>query len=256
MTTKIAIAFALGMMLLLSAAVVVHAANPAAPSELTATYTTSYNEGNYVDQSVDAIAGNITALVVHAIGQTKSWQGYYGNITATVTLDDVNNFTFYNWSSAEPRGQIYATLNTSIGWAGVECFNFSNESAANFLTIENYYGITPPDVDGVNETFAQIDHPTFEVGSRTMSECPTTYIFQSDTEQEANFVNVLLYDPAINDTGWIYTTVIENRSTATGDPQELLCYNDQPCDFQILVNDDGHGTDTQVTPYYFWVEIL
>jgi len=256
MMTKTVFAFVLGITLILSTAVLVHAADPAAPSNITATLTSSYNTANYQPLTIDALAGNITALVVYAIGQTKGWQGYYGNISATITLDDADNFTFYNWTSAVPRGQIYATLNSSITWGGVTCFNFSELSTANFLTIENYYGFTSPDVDGVNETFAQTDHPTFEVGSVTMDDCPTTYIFQNDVEQETNFVNVLLYDPTLNDTGWIYTTVIENRSTATGSPQDLICYNGQPCDFQILVNDDGHGTDTQVTPYYFWVEIL
>ena len=256
MDKHILIVLALGLALLAAAATVSAASNPTAPETLTPGLTSTFNDGNYDPQSVDAIAGNITALVIRGIGQTKAWQGYYGNITATITLDDASNFTFYNWSSAEPRGQIYATLNSSITWGGVTCYNFSNTSAAYFQTIEDYYSITAPDVDGINETYTATDHPTFQVGSRSMTGCPTTYVFQNDAAQTSNFVNVLLYDPAINDTGWIYTTVIENRSTATGSPQDLVCYNGQTCDFQILVNDDGHGTDTQTTTYYFWAEIL
>ena len=87
-----------------------------------------------------------------------------------------------------------------------------------------------------------------------MTGCPTTYINQNDAAQSANFVNVLLYDPAINDTGWIYTTIIENKTA--GSTNDLICYNGESCDFQILVNEDGHGTDTATTTYYFWVELL
>lgn len=246
----------LAIMTLLLAGVTLAANEPTAPSSLAASDPSTFAEGNYAPQSVEAIAGNITALSVYAIGQTKTWQGYYGNVSATITLDDANNFTFYNWTAAEPRGQIYATLNSSITWGSVGCYNFSESTFANWQTIEDYYTIATDDVDGVNETYTATNHPSFEVGSRTITGCPTTYIFQNDTAQTANFVNVLLYDntSAVNQTGWIYTTLMENKST--GSSNELLCYNGAPCDFQILVNDDGHGTDVATTTYYFWVEVI
>jgi hypothetical protein len=248
------LALALVVALLLIGIGLVHAADPTAPQSLTSSGPSTFDSNNYDPQSTDAIAGNITALVITAVGQTRTWQGYHGNITGSITLDDANNFTFYNWSSAEPQGQIYATLNDSIAWSGVGCFNYSNVTAAHWTTIESYYGIGTDDVDGINETFAATNHPSFQVGSRTMTGCPTTYVFQNDEPQTANFVNVLLYDPTINDTGWIYTTVIENKTV--GSTNDLICYNGAPCDFQILVNDDGHGTNTAVTTYYFWVELL
>jgi hypothetical protein len=169
-------------------------------------------------------------------------------------LDDSNNFTFYNWTAAEPRGQIYATLNTTITWNSIECYDFSNDSGANWDTIETYYDIAWDNVDGVNETYATTGHPSFQVGFRTMTSCPTTYVYQNDAAQTENFVNVLLYDPLLPDTGWVYTTLIENKTS--GSFNDLVCYNGQPCDFQILVNEDGHGTDTSPTTYYFWVELL
>jgi len=224
-------------------------ADPLAPTTLTQTTSSARNISALPAQSVEARGGNVTEVNINALTQTRVWQGYYGNIAGEITLDNANNFTFYNWTAAEPRGQIYATLNTSIAWTGVTCFNFSNDSAAFHLTIENYYGITAPDVDGVNETYTATNHPAFQVGARTMSDCPTTYIFRDDAAQTADFINVLLFDPTLNDTGWIYTTVIENRSTATGSPQDLTCYNGQDCDFQILVNEDGHGTNTLTTTW-------
>lgn len=245
------------MVLFLGMAGLVSAATePLAPRSLTEVTSSTFNVSNYALQSHNAIAGNITGLVIDAIGQTKAWQGYYGNITGTITLDDVNNYTFYNWTSAEPQGQIYATLNTTITWTSVDCYNFTAGGGfATWQTIEDYYGIQTDDVDGVNETFNETTHPVFEVGSKTISGCPTAYVFQNETIQAENFVNVLLYDnTTINETGWIYMTMIENKTS--GATNDLLCYNGEECDFQILVNEDGHGNDTQTTTYYFWVELL
>jgi hypothetical protein len=241
-------------MLLLGTTMAFAASLPTAPQTIDVPLSTSFNEGNYGPQEVNATAGNITALVINGIGQTKAWQGYYGNITGTITLDDVNNYTFYNWSTVEPQGQIYATLSTTVSWLDVNCFNFA-EPAMSETTIESYYSIQTDDVDGVPETFNSTDHPSFEVGSKQfVAVCPTTYIFQNDAYQQANFVNVLLWDQSNNVTGWIYTALIEDKTP--GAVADLVCYNNEYCDFQILVNENGHGTDTNPTPYYFWVELL
>jgi hypothetical protein len=234
--------------------VVYAATTPSAPTTLTPGLTTTYDPLNRAPQYVDAYAGNITALEIIALGQTKAWQGYYGNITGTITLDDVNNFTFYNWTSIEPQGQIYATLNDSISWLAVDCYDYANTDM-DWNEIETYYNIEVDDVDGVNETFNETTHPNFQVGSVTMTGCPTTWIYQNDTRQSDNFVNVLLWDMSNNDTGWIYTTTIENKTSGSL-INDLTCYNGEECDFQILVNEDGHGTDTNPTVYYFWVELL
>jgi hypothetical protein len=232
------------------------AAFPVPPNVLTVGQSSTFNVSQYGPKSFNAIAGNITALVLTGIAQTKAWQGFYGNITGSITLDDAQNYTFYNWTNAKPRGQVYATLNSSINWGSVGCFNFSDATTgfANQTVIENYYSITFNDVDGVNETFNDTNHPTFQVGSRNMTNCPTTYIFQNDSPQRANFVNILLYDNITNQTGWIYTTLIENRTA--GATNHEICYDGRLCDFQILVNENGHGTDIATTTYYFWVELI
>jgi hypothetical protein len=245
------------VLLALGATFAYAAANPTAPNSLVQGWTSTFVPGNYPTQTHNAVAGNITALVLTALGQTKAWQGYYGNITGSITLDDANNFTFYNWTSAEPQGKIYATLNSSIAWLTVECFNYTANTGlgyANETSMETFYGIQMDDVDGVRETFNETSHPAFQVGSRTMSGCPTTYVFRDDQYQTADFVNVLLYDnTTVASTGWIYTTIIENKTN--GAVNDATCYHGQLCDFQLLVNDDGHGTDTAATTYYFWVEL-
>lgn len=187
---------------------------------------------------------------MHAVGQTKAWQGYYGNITATITLDDAEGNTFYNWSSANPRGQVYATLGTSITWADVECFDLG----ANWNDMHTRYNIATDDGDAVNLTYTTTDHPTFYVLSQDFTaQCPTSYIFQNGAPQTDNFVNVLLNDPNLVSDSWIYTTLIEDKDA--GSNAGRTCFNGDECDFQLLVNEDGHGTNTATTTYYFWVEL-
>ncbi len=226
---------------------------PVAPNTFDVEWQSTFNQSNYALRTHDAFAGNITALSLTAVFQTKAWQGYYGNITATITLDDANNNTFYNWTAAEPRGQVYATLNDSVAWTTVRCFDYANTTGEWWSSIETFYNIDVDHVDGVNETFNQTNHPNFEVGSRTMTGCPTSYVFRDNTAQETDYVNVLLYDPN-RDRGWIYTTLVENKTIGSSQ-DDKTCYNGEICDFQILVNEDGHGTDTDTTTYYFWVEL-
>ncbi|MBI3027273.1 hypothetical protein HYY70_04100 [Candidatus Woesearchaeota archaeon] len=52
--------------------------------------------------SLQAQAGNVTALVISSVRATQAWQGYYGNITGTIALDDANNNTLYDWSLPNP----------------------------------------------------------------------------------------------------------------------------------------------------------
>ena len=237
---------------LLSTTMAFAANDPSAPLSLDNTFNTTYNPANYIPKSVEAYAGNISALVIHAIGQTKSWQGYYGNVTATITLDDVNNFTFYNWTEANPKGQIYATLKNNIVWSSVNCFDFVSPDL-NETNIEAYYNIRADDADGVPETF-NTTWPQIQVGDRNLTNCPSTYIFQDDAYQTTNFVNLLLWEQADNTTGWIYSTILENK-TVDSFGNNPTCYNGELCDFQLIVNEDGHHTDTTSTVYYFWVEL-
>ncbi len=117
--------------------------------------------------------------------------------------------------------------------------------------IESYYGIDPNDSDGADETYTDT-YPGVVVGTNNITGCNSTYIFRDDASQTSDFQNILLSDPANTGTEWIYTAIIEDSTGATTD---LTCFNGQECDFQILVNEDGHGTDTATTTYYFWVEL-
>ena len=238
--------------LLLAVSFTLAATSPAAPQSITEVTETTFDADNWAPQSIEAVAGNITGITIDALGQTQAWQGYYGNISGTITLDDANNNTFYNWTSTEPRGEIFVTLNNSVTWSNVGCFNMTDSAEDNETTMDSYYGISINDADGIAETYNQTDHATFQIISTDITGCPTTYIHRDDAYQQTDFTNFLLYDSGNSPTGWIYGTEIEDTTGATTD---LSCFNGQDCDFQIFVNEDGHGNDVATTTYYFWVEL-
>ncbi len=234
------------------------ASTPNAPSTLIVESSSTFDQNNYPAKPVDALAGNITQLTLTAISQTRAWQGYWGNVSGTITLDDASNYTFYNWSAAEPRGYIYATL-VSAGvpsWLNVQCFDKANNASL----FDQYYGINPDDYDNVtntyNTTLDALPAPqTVYIVNNSFTTCPATTIWQSDAYQPGNFVNYLMYDSsaAQGNQSWVFGTVIENKNI--GNKTDIPCYNGQLCDFQLLVGENGHGTNTGVTPYYVWVDL-
>ena len=72
-----------------------------------------------------AYAGNITYLGISGISVTQSWQGYFGNVSGAIILADNNNNAIYNWTLAEPSGEVYSSTNSSITWSSIQCFNFT-----------------------------------------------------------------------------------------------------------------------------------
>jgi len=186
---------------------------------------------------------------------THAWQGYFGNITGDIVLEDALGFTFYDWYDALPKGEIYASTNQSVLWGSIHCFNYTSDGTTQInLSMENaVYGMNAIDRDSINETFNDTRHPTFYVGPVTVTQntCPATYVFQNSARQDANFVNVLLTD----NTSLVFTTILENKDLSTS--TKLAGYNGMSTSFQLLVAEDGHTTASTaaITTYFFWVEL-
>ncbi|MFW6233608.1 MAG: hypothetical protein ACOC3Z_03020 [Nanoarchaeota archaeon] len=215
--------------------------------------------------SVEAEAGYVTELSVFGYSNTRSWQGYYGNVTGSLILSDASRNTMYNWSVLSPRGQIYSSTNSSIQWQNTQCFNytaagnFSDDTAnagstslygTNLTQLESRFNIPYDAADGVNETFiysGASGHVPFYVGNLEFSqgECKSTRIYGSGgTQNQYEFEEVLLYEPQTTST--IFTSILNN---------DLLGFNGKSYDFQMIVLEDGRGTDTSTTEYYFYLEI-
>ena len=212
-----------------------------------------------------AFAGNITYLAITGTGITPTWQGYFGNVSGAIELADSSGNVIYNWTLTEPSGEVYSSTNSSITWGNIQCFNFTangtgglgtagstNLGGTNLTVLESRFNIASDDVDGVNETFnytvGSDTHDQFFTANLQFSagECLHTRTYNSAGTAASNqFEEVLLYEPVTSSV--LFASLLE-EGTLNG-------FNSQDNDFQMIVPEDGHATDTSATSYYFFVEI-
>jgi hypothetical protein len=228
---------------------------PTGAEDINETADSRFNRTNGTPQT--AQAGNVTELIITAEGSTKAWQGYYGNISGTLSLEDADRNVFYNWTVAEPEGEIYASTNQTLQWQNIKCFDYTADGATepNRSTLEAFYNMDENDVDGIDETYNETLSTQLFVGTVSVTGCPAAYSNRQATNgyQTEYFQNVLLSEP--NTYSSVFTAIIEND-----DPQndtDITGYDGQEHDFQLLVPEDGHNATaaSTVTTYYFWTEI-
>lgn len=211
-----------------------------------------------------AFAGNVTEVTISGYTTTQSWQGFFGNVSGTIQLADSSDNIFYNWTLASPEGEVYASTNDTLSWTDITCFNFTATGAygaetagetsllgKNLSQLEAEFNIVSDDVDGLDETFAYTvsadQHDLFYTANLQFSsgECLFTLVFDNTGASADTFEEALLWEPT---TGSVVFAAILEEADTTG-------FNGGSQDFQMLVLEDGHGTDVSTTTYYFWVEL-
>ncbi len=262
---------------LATVSLVVAVSQPEGPSTFTA--VTSTRRTAAANQSIAAYAGNVTHLNVVGSTVTQSWQGYVGNVSGTVTLDDSASNTLYDWSLASPEGEIYATYKPYVDWTTglVTCWDWADQAAGDSNTfilaeLEGYdttgvptstatLGTAFDDVDGVNETFSYpttTAHTSFYVAGQYINgsvgaSCPRAKLYNSTSTTgsatSAPFEEVLLYyngTATFNDAGVIYTSLLK---------EDVVGYDGTTWDFEMIVGENGHSGNIATTTYYFYVEL-
>jgi hypothetical protein len=237
------------------------------PDGASGTYVrSSTTNTTHAPSSNGALAGNVTEIGINGQTATQSWQGYFGNVTGTIHLTDSSNNVFYNWTVSIPEGEVLASINSSIAWTNIQCFNFTalgtynspagetpgatNLNGTNMSILEADYNITWDDVDGVNETFllkGAATHDQFFIASRQfdIGECQNTRIYSNaGLGENDKFEEAILYEPTSSSV--IFATLIDN---------DVLGFDTKAHDFEMLVLENGHGTDVSTTTYYFFVEL-
>ncbi len=214
-------------------------------------------------QVVDAIAGNVTEFNTNTSTITRTWQGYFGNITGTITLGDASNKTLYDWSQSSPQGQIYAVRNAATPtWSSVVCASQAQLQAEDVALGVNE---SHNEVDAVNVTFvvggapdqiarfgsSQLTYPAFWVGSTQINAnaCPVAVMYNSTHQPSPYFKEVMLSDGSAN---LIYTGIIAHTLNPYAESDG---FDARTHDFEMIVGENGHGTDTAVSQYYFYLEL-
>lgn len=223
---------------------------PLGPTNLDQIQSESSNISLYPAPSLPAEGGNLSEISIIGTTQTNSWQGFYGNVSGTILLEDAQGFRFYDWSAAEPQGEVYASVNDTIDWLTVECAP-SIGDAAYLEAWQTFYGMNYTDYDSINTTYNMTDHMTFWTGYTTLDDCPTTYTYVNNASQFTDFEGVLLTSDA--QSTLIFTAILEDKDE--GERDDKTGFDGNTYDFQLLVGEDGSAGNSATTPYYFWVEL-
>lgn len=237
----------------------------------------------YGPKVANATAGNITEINLTGWSITRTWAGFYGEVRGTIVLADQLNNTLYDWNNAEPRGEVYAARTSGIDWTTVACATLAELSGdeadftgTNETDREGYWPYDRPNATFVNSTnFNQskgdinghdsmyANYSTFWVGPIQINgtglpgECFSTVMHNEtgwvDNNQNAgndkNHWREIALADGDGDGNIIYTALMENSRTYTSG------FDGEAHDFQMMVGENGHGTDISPTLYYFWVEI-
>jgi hypothetical protein len=284
------------LLICLMLVVAVFAAVPEGPSTIDRNASSARTAA--ANLTMDALAGNVSQLTITGKAATQSWQGYYGNVSGTVSLETASGSVMYDWAQTNPQGEIYAVLTKDIPlWGtpsqtgGITCWNYTQgtsngsiyygeiegwdpteedgEITRNALTAGQGFNIKKNAVDSINNTFRRtstFQFPTFYVGNQIINGtnnkmyCPSLALYNSSggstyaagepgttgAQPGGNFQEVILVDTT--NEFILFTAIIDWE-------RDLPGFDGNYWDFQMIVPEDGHGTNTAVTTYYFYVEL-
>jgi len=186
------------------------------------TIIASEKRGPKAGLPITAEAGNVTWLAITHLQKTRRWQGFVGNITGEIVLDDASNDTFYAWNLSNISGHIYASRNCSINWNLI--------STQNDCTVDEV--LTGPGSDSVRRTYQPSSNTnTYQIMGLTVSPntvC-TAYPYVNDSKQTTTtlFENIILTTGSTpNGNNSIYVGWLENQVSGFEEGE----YN-----FQLLV---------------------
>lgn len=247
---------------------------PEGPTSIT-NLTTSRKTANK-NMTINVQGGNVSQMVIVGKSLTQSWAGFYGNISGRISLESSTGSIFYDWTLADPKGEIYATMGTSVDWSqgNVKCWNVTIGNTdplnyANFTSIEEYQallGQKRDDADRVNATFRYNEsHKSFYIGSYFVegvagtdsqdlqTACPSMNLFNGTQTYDDNiYEQVLLRQEGLEDIDSegqiIYAALLEAGNQNTG-------FNGEIMDFQMLLGEDAHNGNLSDSIYYFYVEL-
>jgi hypothetical protein len=225
-------------------------ADPSGVRLITNGSSTTFNGSVYSPATALAEAGNITQLTIDAVGPTRSWTGFYGEISGEIVLEDANGNRMYNWSDTSITGELYASRASSINWSNASCF--VDGGSVNYTGENSFYDMNYFDADNINSTFTQTDHDEFFIADRSVTGCPTIYTHVSDEAQNEEFVEVLLHDETTANAA-IYVALIENKDN--GNNTAVVGFDGSTHDFQMIVPENGTASNSVTTTYYFWISV-
>ncbi len=215
----------------------------AAPSGPIVTLVSNETKSAAPATKINTTGGSITIMKLNATTQNPRWKAYVGNVTGTLTLDDANDNSIFQWSLTRVTGEVYATRTSgNINWSGVNCSNSTHLGLEDVAMNHTNFD------DNISRTFNAISHSGFFVGTREIIQntCRSIHTLNSSREQ-SRFEEVALYDGTNATNGnIIYSAPLQ---------QDAPSFDNSTYDFQMIVPENGLATWSSSTAYYFYVEL-
>jgi len=244
------------------------AATPIPPTSITnisketmgSTGSVGYNVSYTGNGSI--AGGYIFTMEIESKVQNKRWKAFVGNVSATLTLDDGDGYTIFDWSQygGTISGEIYATRSSeAVNWSNINCtwgYRRDQNEYQNKTVIENEniaLSFNSSD-DNITTTFSQYNHSLLQIGSIAIpaNNCSSLRTYINDSPNNENiFTEVILYDGYNDNDGRIvYATFIDTSDLYSYRNDSITSY-----DFQMIVPENASSTWNSQTPYYFYVEL-
>src|SRR3989338_1076168 len=226
---------------------IVMAVAPTGPESITVKDSQRRANFNSSVSTQQAQAGNYTQFEIATSLISDRWQAYFGNITGTITLDDGNKNTIYDWSdpSTSVAGNIFAANSTVNGWGSIRCVNLTSNGATNrslWTTSNNdrgaginqtlinlFYNATETDVDNIQKTFNT--SVSITVNGVNHADCPGTHTYTNNATLITKWNQTLLTINATNTI--IFATTVE---------QNTVGFDGRKWDFQMIVMENGDNS--------------
>jgi hypothetical protein len=215
---------AMGMVFLM--VIIVFAGSAAAQKGATVTNGTPETQTTGTAGSIDAEGGNITSINVTVTGaQTTHWQGFWGQVSGAITLEDATGNQLFNWTMGTMSGNVYISNYSSVTFTSVTA---AAAGACN--------GITGTGDDSCTNTFND-GTKSFTIAGSAVTNVNLVKTF--------NYTGTAVWDEGlVNDSSnrLIYVATIYNNANT---------FKNGAADFQAIVPVNGTATRT----YYFWLEL-
>jgi len=205
----------------------------AAPTGATLVTGQPQTKGTVAPASNVAQGGNITEMNVSADAQTNVWQGYYGEVSGSIVLDDASGDRLYRFGNVtNTTGEVYASRSSSV--------NFLTVVGNNNCTVDE--DLTGTGTDRVNNTFRQSNSTPFMVGAVNIG-------INTACTANTNIVNAtqttFFEENILNDTTnsvSIYVARLENNRAG---------FDNRTHDYQMIVPENQSSA---TTTYFFYLE--
>jgi len=225
---------------------------PMVSAEANGTTMANYSNSTIYSQAVDsdeAVGGDISNIDLSTNSQTFKWQGYYGNVSGNIHLENAAGQNLYTWAYQDndtTQSLVIAVASNSVpSWNSINDTTFDNLTTMNQLwNLSNDTGTNTS--DSAQNTFAadSVTMPEFNGNMSGNLVMGTGSRLQGGGEEA--FKEAVLTDKIVVDSKDDFLFVGIGNANA-------ISFTGAPADFELIV--PVGVTNNRTETYYFYLEL-